>query len=467
MTSIRLVLRITVVIALQLFCILVTSPAAAGSLIPTILRHYNGAGSCPFVGCNCTSSDQESRVKVNCSASAAATLPFRIRKYRNAGRVFTIYLSHLNLTELPADLFTNLNVAHLDLSANRLHMVHKDALEPLRGTLLQILDLSHNNITRLDASTFGHFRGLQYLNLSSNQISFVHSDAFANCAALVELDLSFNRLTLIPARLVYSLVQLERVLLHSQQAALLRIDDYAFERVTSHHHPHSFGLVLDEHTIISPRAFCSPRVRSWGSWWSSSSASASSSFAHIRYILQLKAHKTAHTAFNSCLFAQLQHRHRTRLTDGEVESGNASWSACKCQPLTLEEEKTWCAGVELGEAQRKCWTPTSTSTTTKITPRWTRNKIERLWEKGIILVPKKTATVRTTTQITIHDTTDITMAKRIKTFCAPISNFFGQFFKTTSDNTFTTTTTTTSTSTTTIITAPKKKRYIWKYLHMG
>ena len=222
-----------------------------------------------------------------------------------------------------------------------------------------------------------------FLRLDSNQIRFVHPDAFANCVAILHLDLSSNRLTHIPPRLFYSLVKLEDIELHSQTTALLHIDDYAFERDKLPYSNWRFSLQID--TLIlghsgngghksraeirfAPRAFCSRHLSN------NTLGGLSSSFVPVRHI-ELD-HEPSH--FYSCLFAQLQHRD-TFLSNGDLRWRSAS--ACKCPPLTLEEEQSFCAGDrdhELGEAKRACWTLTTTTTTSTTSPTSTTIVVETI-----------------------------------------------------------------------------------------
>ena len=379
-TTSRLLLAFTIIALLQLGNFLAAATLSSSSSSSSSAGN-DTAASCLFVGCTCIFSllDESINIEsVNCDAEQFAEFPLRNWQYRTRGSGLEISLSRNDLTRVPAGIFAHLDVTRLDLSENKLQVVHKHAFEPLRDTV-QILVLSGNGITRLDAFTFANFTKLVFLRLDSNQIRFVHPDAFANCVAILHLDLSSNRLTHIPPRLFYSLVSLEYIELHSQtnEAGVLHISDYAFERDASSQSPsRPIDLLLGRTGArkslavirFAPRAFCSSQQHSNNN----NLGRLSSSFANIGYI-QLNHGPDALHHFNSCLFTQLEHSRQTRLMNGEL-----SWraSACECPPLTLEEEHSFCAGEprdhELGDRQRACWTSrarkTTTTTTSKTSP---------------------------------------------------------------------------------------------------
>lgn len=62
---------------------------------------------------------------------------------------------------------------------------------------IQQLELSHNNITRLNQSEFynNKFRNLQKIYLNSNQVHKIEPNAFYKLTGLIELDLSNNLMT--------------------------------------------------------------------------------------------------------------------------------------------------------------------------------------------------------------------------------------------------------------------------------
>ena len=136
--------------------------------------------------------------------------------------------------------------------------------EPLRNATHRI-DLSANNISAIENSTFANFGRLVHLNLSFNRIESIDPTAFLNCSQLQYLFLNGNNLKQIRTRLFFSLVNLNHVFLQSQRSSLLTIDDFAFERNTSSNHQLSrFNITLGVARSVSKafiqldiRAFCS------------------------------------------------------------------------------------------------------------------------------------------------------------------------------------------------------------------
>lgn len=75
-----------------------------------------------------------------------------------------------------------------------------DAADSQMSTLnrdIQQLELSHNNISRLNQSEFydNKFRNLQKIYLNANQLREIEPRAFHKLTGLIELDLSANMLT--------------------------------------------------------------------------------------------------------------------------------------------------------------------------------------------------------------------------------------------------------------------------------
>ncbi|XP_061397363.1 uncharacterized protein LOC133333044 [Musca vetustissima] len=66
---------------------------------------------------------------------------------------------------------------------------------------VQILDLSHNEITAIDNAAFKKYNHLRYLNLSHNAIQNLDLDSFSHLKRLEQLDLSYNRLEYLDDRL--------------------------------------------------------------------------------------------------------------------------------------------------------------------------------------------------------------------------------------------------------------------------
>ncbi|NWR81932.1 AMGO1 protein, partial [Centropus unirufus] len=93
-----------------------------------------------------------------------------------------------------------------------------------------VLDLSHNNVSRLRADwTPGRLAHLHALLLSHNGLSFVSTEAFAHVPHLRHLDLSSNRLRVLEENLFSDLSELEVLLLYNNEIST--VDRTAFENL--------------------------------------------------------------------------------------------------------------------------------------------------------------------------------------------------------------------------------------------
>lgn len=85
------------------------------------------------------------------------------------------------------------SVAELSMGWNNF-----DVMPKFSGNGLTSLDMSHNNITTIDDSTFENVTNLIELDLSWNRIETTSNGAFRKLAELKRLDISHNRLTRLP-----------------------------------------------------------------------------------------------------------------------------------------------------------------------------------------------------------------------------------------------------------------------------
>ncbi|KAG6928046.1 leucine rich repeat containing G protein-coupled receptor 6, partial [Chelydra serpentina] len=79
----------------------------------------------------------------------------------------------------------------------------------LKKTLMSFCDLSMNNISELQPSTFHHLRFLEELRLSGNQLSQIPGEAFSGLYSLKILMLQNNQLSRIPAEALRDLPNLQ------------------------------------------------------------------------------------------------------------------------------------------------------------------------------------------------------------------------------------------------------------------
>ncbi|KAL1132779.1 hypothetical protein AAG570_010731 [Ranatra chinensis] len=103
-----------------------------------------------------------------------------------------------NLSDLPPETLINCKrLKRLDLHGNKFKTLRKNQFKGLRD--VEILDLSYNLITKIDASHLGDLNKLTSCNLSHNAISDVTRGAFARNTVLRSLNLNYNKLRKIDA----------------------------------------------------------------------------------------------------------------------------------------------------------------------------------------------------------------------------------------------------------------------------
>ncbi|XP_074833815.1 amphoterin-induced protein 1 [Carettochelys insculpta] len=111
------------------------------------------------------------------------------------------------------------------LSCSRLALL---AVPPRLPRFTALLDLSHNNLSRLRADwTPGRLSRLHSLLLSHNALVFISTEAFCHVPGLRYLDLSSNSLRALEENLFSQLQELEVLLLYNNH--ILQVDRSAFE----------------------------------------------------------------------------------------------------------------------------------------------------------------------------------------------------------------------------------------------
>ncbi|KAF0036238.1 hypothetical protein F2P81_011550 [Scophthalmus maximus] len=97
------------------------------------------------------------------------------------------------IREFP-DLKGTTSLEILELSYNQI----EDLPSFYHCSALQEIGLQHNQIRRIESSTFQQLTSLRALDLSWNMIEWIHPDAFASLLSLTKLDLTENRLSSVP-----------------------------------------------------------------------------------------------------------------------------------------------------------------------------------------------------------------------------------------------------------------------------
>uniref|UniRef100_A0A3P8WNT9 Leucine rich repeat containing G protein-coupled receptor 6 n=1 Tax=Cynoglossus semilaevis TaxID=244447 RepID=A0A3P8WNT9_CYNSE len=104
-------------------------------------------------------------------------------------------LTRAGLSNLPMDLCEQLpSLKVLELSYNQI----EDLPSFYHCSSLQEIGLQHNQIRRIESSTFQQLNSLRSLDLSWNKIEWIHPDAFLSLHSLAKLDLSDNSLSSVP-----------------------------------------------------------------------------------------------------------------------------------------------------------------------------------------------------------------------------------------------------------------------------
>ena len=131
--------------------------------------------------------------ELNLSNNELSTLPLTL--FNKTRLIRKLLLQNNSLTALPSSRFKGLiNLTHLNLSRNTIFLYRNDLFTPdLKN--LEILDLSHNRLSKLEASTFDNLTSLHVLNLENNQIRTISKDVFALQANLEVLNLANNKIS--------------------------------------------------------------------------------------------------------------------------------------------------------------------------------------------------------------------------------------------------------------------------------
>lgn len=146
--------------------------------------------SCP-AACLCASNI------LSCSKQQLPNVPHSLPSY-----TALLDLSHNNLSRLRAE-WTPTRLIHLQsllLSHNHLNFISSEAFSPVPN--LRYLDLSSNQLRTLDEFLFSELQALEVLLLYNNHIVAVDRCAFDDMAQLQKLYLSQNQISRFPLELV-------------------------------------------------------------------------------------------------------------------------------------------------------------------------------------------------------------------------------------------------------------------------
>lgn len=119
--------------------------------------------------------------------------------FSNNPRLHTIYFLYNQINHIGPNAFFNTNLTMLEFEFNRLTHLDRRWLQPVSGSL-QVLYLSHNNLTTLAENTFDGFNQLDSLDLGFNEIRTLPPRIFDSLTNLEYLWLHENQLTEINPR---------------------------------------------------------------------------------------------------------------------------------------------------------------------------------------------------------------------------------------------------------------------------
>ncbi|KAF7267876.1 hypothetical protein GWI33_018932 [Rhynchophorus ferrugineus] len=145
-----------------------------------------------------------------------------------------IDLSFNQLKQLPENIFsyqssiTYLNIAHNNFTdiyvsnskISKLTMNHNQIENIIETCDYKYLDVSYNNVTKINANAFKEASNLKELHLQHNSLSNIPSKVFANLVNLTYLDLSYNQFSLYQNGpnndwlYIFSPLSLQKVLIH-------------------------------------------------------------------------------------------------------------------------------------------------------------------------------------------------------------------------------------------------------------
>ncbi|XP_014259123.1 toll-like receptor 6 [Cimex lectularius] len=169
---------------------------------------------------------------LNASSNRLVALPPEL--FQSTRDLREIYLNNNTINVLAPGLLEGLDqVLVIDLSKNELtsSWVNRDTFSGL--VRLVVLNLGHNQLSKIDAQIFQDLYSLQILNLEHNQIECIAEGAFVTLSNLHALTLSHNRLTTIEPFHMAGLYVLNQLFLDHNK--IDEIDEKAFKNCSNLH----------------------------------------------------------------------------------------------------------------------------------------------------------------------------------------------------------------------------------------
>lgn len=167
---------------------------------------------------------------LNISSNRLVALPREL--FHASPQLTQLYVQNNTLTALAPGLLERLDhLEVLDLSQNELTSTWINS-ETFSGLVrLVVLNLGHNELTKIDQFVFRGLYSLQILHLDHNSIDTIETGAFVDLKNLHALTLSTNNLKRIESHHFTDLYVLNQLFLESNQ--IESIDENAFENLTN------------------------------------------------------------------------------------------------------------------------------------------------------------------------------------------------------------------------------------------
>lgn len=132
----------------------------------------------------------ESLMIVNSSVDSIASRTFSDL----SSTLSTLILTNNLLTQVPTDAIAPLNLTSLDLTGNQISLLSSKSFPSTNvSSSLNSLNISHNQISKIEAAALSSLASLETLDLSFNSLTKLERNQFRGLKKLKSLDLSSNR----------------------------------------------------------------------------------------------------------------------------------------------------------------------------------------------------------------------------------------------------------------------------------
>ncbi|RNA27338.1 leucine-rich repeat-containing 15, partial [Brachionus plicatilis] len=170
--------------------------------------------------------------------------------FRSLGTLSALQMANNGLSEMPRISHLG-QLKQLSLSKNQIeHLGHIPSS-------VSDLNLDHNRLRSIEADTLANLKELKYLSLDGNQIGHIDPAAFHNLVELVSINLARNYIKHLPDKFLFTLINLDRLDVSSQNQMLNNISAFAFDRQSNEKFIKSIDLSGNRLSHFSGRAFCS------------------------------------------------------------------------------------------------------------------------------------------------------------------------------------------------------------------